>query len=132
MLVAGNSSRQNSCRSRMDRLRLCSFRASRGRLSGLPSSQYSVIYADSRAALGCCWWKPSKSTLFTDSRYTFQAREEVTGARIHIAKKGLLRAVGEALQARRGRMRVAYSAGHLTVAQKDALADGWRASESAG
>ena len=28
-------------------------------------------------------------TLFTDSRYTFQARQEVHGARVHIAKHGL-------------------------------------------
>jgi Xaa-Pro aminopeptidase len=62
----------------------------------------------------------SSATLFTDSRYTFQARQEVSGARIQISKHGLIRAVSELLQARKGRTRVAYS-GSLTVAQKRML-----------
>jgi Xaa-Pro aminopeptidase len=61
------------------------------------------------------------STLFTDSRYTFQAREEVSGARIAIAKRGILRAVGEALRQRRGRFRVVYSSVEITVDQLEAL-----------
>jgi Xaa-Pro aminopeptidase len=65
--------------------------------------------------------EPSASTLFTDSRYTFQAREEVTEARIHIAKKGLLSAVGERLRSRKRRGVVAYSAGRMTVEQKEGL-----------
>jgi Xaa-Pro aminopeptidase len=63
----------------------------------------------------------AESVLFTDSRYTFQAQEEVFGARIHIAKKGLLREVGAILKSRRGRISVAYSGSHLTVAQMEAL-----------
>jgi Xaa-Pro aminopeptidase len=65
--------------------------------------------------------EPSRATLFTDSRYTFQAREEVSGARVQIAKKGLVRAMGDALRRKKGQPAVAYSATHLTVAQKDAL-----------
>jgi len=61
------------------------------------------------------------ATLFTDSRYTFQAREEVAGARVHIARGGLLSAVAEVLKTRRGRSRVACSESHLTVTQKRAL-----------
>lgn len=61
------------------------------------------------------------STLFTDSRYTFQSREEVSGARITIAKHGIPRAVGEALRQRRGRSWVAYSPGKVTVDQLEAL-----------
>ena len=63
----------------------------------------------------------SGSILFTDSRYTFQAREEVGCSRIHIAKNGLLRAIGETLKSQKGRSFVAYSSSHVTVAQLDAL-----------
>ena len=63
----------------------------------------------------------SNATLFTDSRYTFQAHEEVSDARIKIARTGLIRAVGEALRERHGRVRVAYSPSHFTVAQLSAI-----------
>jgi Xaa-Pro aminopeptidase len=65
--------------------------------------------------------EPSRATLYTDSRYTFQAHEEVSGARIVIARHGLIAAVGEELRHRRGRVRVAYSPAHLTVAEHAAL-----------
>jgi len=61
------------------------------------------------------------ATLFTDSRYTFQAQEEVSGARVQICKHGLLRGAAEALRARKGRSRLGYAAGQVTVAQKRAL-----------
>jgi Xaa-Pro aminopeptidase len=57
----------------------------------------------------------------TDSRYTFQAREEVSNARIKIAKEGLIRGAGEALRNRRGRPRVAYNPVQFTVAQLFAI-----------
>jgi Xaa-Pro aminopeptidase len=63
----------------------------------------------------------SSATLFTDSRYTFQAQEEVSGARVQICKHGLLRGAAEALRARKGRSRLGYAAGQVTVAQKQAL-----------
>jgi Xaa-Pro aminopeptidase len=63
----------------------------------------------------------SKATLFTDSRYTFQAREEVSGASVSIAKKGLVKAVGEAMRRIGAQAHVGYSASHLTVAQKESL-----------
>lgn len=66
--------------------------------------------------------EPTRSTLFTDSRYTFQSRQEVKEARIVIAKKGLLSAAADRLSARRGRITLAASLKHLTVAQRDALA----------
>jgi len=62
----------------------------------------------------------SSATLFTDSRYTFQARQEVSGARTQICKRGPLRAVCDVLRARKGPSRVAYSAA-MTVAQKRML-----------
>jgi Xaa-Pro aminopeptidase len=64
---------------------------------------------------------PSRSTLITDSRYEFQAQEEVSGAEVHIAKHGLLRAAVGVLRRKRGRFRVAYAPGHVTVAQKSVL-----------
>lgn len=63
------------------------------------------------------------ATLFTDSRYTFQAREEVSSASVHIAKHGLLRAAGEHIRKlrRSGTLRLAYSPAQTTVAQKTAI-----------
>jgi Xaa-Pro aminopeptidase len=87
-------------------------------VSHLPNIRYLCGFSGSA---GLLLVTPSGATLFTDSRYTFQAHEEVVGARVHIAKKGLLSAVAEALKARRGRSRVACSETHLTVAQKQAL-----------
>lgn len=66
--------------------------------------------------------EPARATLFTDSRYTFQSRQEVSGAHIVIAKKGLLSAVADRLAHRRSRLRLAAPLKHLTVAQRDALA----------
>ncbi|MGH9747191.1 MAG: M24 family metallopeptidase [Candidatus Acidiferrales bacterium] len=65
--------------------------------------------------------EPTRATLFTDSRYTFQAHEEVADARIAIAKHGLLGAAGQELRRRRGRVRVAYSPAHMTVGQHGGL-----------
>jgi Xaa-Pro aminopeptidase len=63
----------------------------------------------------------ARSTLFTDSRYTFQSRQEVKGARVVIVKKGLLNAAADQLGRRRGRTTLAASLKHLTVAQRDTL-----------
>jgi Xaa-Pro aminopeptidase len=65
--------------------------------------------------------EPARATLFTDSRYTFQSRQEVQGARVVIAKVGLLRALGDHLAARRGRVSLAASLKHITVAQQGVL-----------
>jgi Xaa-Pro aminopeptidase len=62
-----------------------------------------------------------KCILFTDSRYTFQAKDEVFGARIEIIKGGLIRAVGDYLRGKRRRLNLAYSPSHMTVGHKDAL-----------
>jgi Xaa-Pro aminopeptidase len=114
------SDNPNSRRSRIDRLRLCfsELRTNALLVSHPANIRYLCGFSGSS---GFLLIETSGSTLFTDSRYTFQAREEVSGARIHIAKKGLLRAVGEALRSRKGRLSVAYSSSHLTVAQMKAL-----------
>ncbi len=62
-----------------------------------------------------------RAVLFTDSRYTFQARQEVFDATVRIAKNGIVKAVGESLRKLGAEPLVAYSAAHLTVAQKEAL-----------
>lgn len=105
---------------RMNRLRL-SF-STLGVDSVLVSHLPNILYlCGFSGSAGLLLVDESRATLFTDSRYTFQARQEVSGARVHIAKRGLLRAVGEELKARRRRRAVAYATGHATVAQKQAL-----------
>jgi len=64
-----------------------------------------------------------RAVLFTDSRHTLQAREEVCGARVNIAKHGLYRALGQAIRQirRRGRVSLAYSPAQMTIAQKQLI-----------
>ncbi|MGC2332252.1 MAG: Xaa-Pro peptidase family protein [Candidatus Acidiferrales bacterium] len=122
--VAAESAKQNSSRSgferRTNRLRLCfsSLGVDSILVSHLPNIQYLCGFSGSA---GLLLVGESQATLFTDSRYTLQARQEVCGARVHIAKQGLLNAVGEELKAQRRRPAVAYATGHTTVAQKQAL-----------
>lgn len=87
-------------------------------VSHLPNILYLCGFSGSA---GLLLVDESRATLFTDSRYTFQARQEVSGTRVHIAKQGLLRAAGQELRAQRRRRAVAYATGHATVAQKQAL-----------
>ena len=62
----------------------------------------------------------SIAVLFTDGRFTIQAREETRGIRVHIHKGSLLEAVGAFLKSRmRGKVAVAPS--HLTVADEKTL-----------
>jgi Xaa-Pro aminopeptidase len=122
--VAAKSEEQTSSRSgpeaRLGRLRLSfpGIGADAVLVSHLPNIRYSCGFSGSS---GLLLVEASVATLFTDSRYTFQAREEVSGARVQVCKHGLLRAVSEALRGRRGRTRIGYSPGQLTVAQKRAL-----------
>ena len=87
-------------------------------VSHLPNIRYLCGFTGSAALLLI---EPARSTLFTDSRYTFQAHQEVSGTRIVIARQGLLAAAGKALRKSRGRVRVAYSPSQVTVAQHAAL-----------
>jgi Xaa-Pro aminopeptidase len=86
----------------------------------LPNINYLCGFTGSS---GMLLVEADRSTLFTDSRYTFQCREEVAGAAVKIVSGGLVRAVGEALRHGRSVVRVAYSAGQVSVAQKQALAN---------
>jgi Xaa-Pro aminopeptidase len=65
----------------------------------------------------------SSATLFTDGRFTVQAKQEAPGIRTRIRRGSLLEAVGEQLR-REGRSRVAMSPSRLTVA-------GWKAVKKA-
>ncbi len=104
----------------MERLRsnFCELRADAILVSHLPNIQYLCGFTGSNALLLI---EQSRSTLFTDSRYTFQAEEEVSGARVRIAKKGLLQEIALALPRQRRRTWVAYAPSQLTVAQMEAL-----------
>jgi Xaa-Pro aminopeptidase len=87
-------------------------------VSHLPNIRYLCGFTGSAALLLV---EQSSATLFTDSRYTFQAHEEVSNARIKIAKAGLNLAAGQTLRQRRGRVRAAYNPTHITVAQLSAI-----------
>jgi Xaa-Pro aminopeptidase len=87
-------------------------------VSHLPNVRYLCGFTGSA---GLLLIQPDTATFFTDSRYTIQSKDEVFGARIEVAKKGLLRAAGELLRSRKSLRRVAYSPAQMTVAQKQAL-----------
>jgi Xaa-Pro aminopeptidase len=84
----------------------------------LPNINYLCGFTGSS---GILLVESDRATLFTDSRYTFQCREEVFGADVRIVSGGLIRAVGEALRGKPRRLHVAYSVAQVTVAQKRAL-----------
>jgi len=118
--VAEKSTQPSEGRSRIERLRFSFSDLGIDALvvSNLPDILYLCGFSGSA---GLLLVEHSRSTLFTDSRYTFQARAEVSEARVSIVKHGPLAAVGSALRAMRGRTRVGYAASHLTVEQKKLL-----------
>ncbi|MGH9714701.1 MAG: M24 family metallopeptidase [Candidatus Acidiferrales bacterium] len=115
-----NTGHEVSSRSRIDRLRLCfsGLHADAFLVSHLPNIHYLCGFTGGAALLLV---ESSRCTLYTDSRYTFQAKQEVAGARVAIAKRGLIRALGDDLRRNRGRRRIAYGPAQVTVAQKGAL-----------
>jgi len=118
--VALKTVQSKSARSRIYRLRLCfsALHSDALLVTHLPNIRYLCGFTGSAAILLV---EHSRATLFTDSRYTLQARQEVHDATTVIAQHGLLRALGEALKARRGVIRLAFAPAQLTVAQRDAL-----------
>ena len=109
-----------SVRSRIHRLRL-SFSALHSDallVTHPPNIRYLCGFTGSAAILLV---EHSRATLFTDSRYTLQARQEVRDATTVIAPHGLLGAIGEALKGCRGNIRLGFAPAQLTVAEKDAL-----------
>jgi Xaa-Pro aminopeptidase len=111
---------RNSGRSRIDRLRLFfpGLPADALLVTHLPNIRYLCGFTGSNALL---YVESLSATLFTDSRYTIQAREEVSDAQISIAKHGLIKSLGNILARRPGRPRLGYEPSQLTVAQKDEL-----------
>src|SRR5579885_1643108 len=67
----------------------------------LPNVRYLTGFTGSAAAVIVT---PNKSLLFTDGRYTVQARAEVRGARIVISRKPALAAAAEWIQNHRGEL----------------------------
>ncbi|MGB9404254.1 MAG: Xaa-Pro peptidase family protein [Candidatus Acidiferrales bacterium] len=106
----------NELRSRIDRLRI--------RLSGrpadailvshLPDVRYLCGFTGSNAVLLVT---ANSATLFTDGRYTIQAKDEVVDARVQIGRGSILAQAGVQLARGRGRQRVLYSPGQFSVAQ---------------
>jgi len=104
--------------SRLKRLRRALDSAGAGTLleTHLPNIYYLCGFSGDSAALLI---DPASATLFTDGRFTIQAREETRGIRVHIHQGSLLEAVGAHLRVRK-RHRVAVSPSRLTLA-------GWKA-----
>jgi Xaa-Pro aminopeptidase len=109
-------------RGRIERLRFAfsALRADAFLVTHLPNILYLSGFTGSAGLLlvereGC--------VLFTDSRYTLEAQEEVEEARVDTAKRGLVRAAGERIRAlsRHRRITVGYAPSQMTVAQKAAI-----------
>ncbi|HZY63286.1 MAG TPA: aminopeptidase P family protein [Edaphobacter sp.] len=83
----------------------------------LPDVRYLCGFTGSNAALVLAG---NRSVLFTDGRYTAQARAEATGTRVVIAKKPALTAACEWIAAA-GVKRCGFDAAQTTVAALDAM-----------
>ncbi len=81
----------------------------------LPNVLYLCGFTGSNAILIVL---PDSTHLFTDSRYTVQARQEAPAARLHIVRGALTTVCGEFLQSRvPARMRAAFDPAHLSVTE---------------
>src|SRR5258706_3609776 len=92
-------------------------------VSHLPNIRYLCGFTGSAGVLLVA---ESGSVFFTDVRYDTQGREEVKGAKVVIARKALLSAVGEWIGARQKRSKrwtVGIEAEHVTLAERKRLAD---------
>ncbi len=92
-------------------------------VSHLPNIRYLCGFTGSA---GLLLVTETGSVFFTDVRYDTQAREEVKGAKVVIARKAVLNALGEWVGGRGKRTKgwtVGIEAEHMTVAEKKRLAD---------
>lgn len=90
-------------------------------LNHLPNIRYLSGFTGSAAVLLVT---KSKILLFTDGRYKEQARTEVLGARVIVARKSALAAAGEWLHGYSKKLGIrilGIEAQHLTVAERDQL-----------
>jgi Xaa-Pro aminopeptidase len=105
---------------RLDRARMAMAAASVDALvvTHLPNVYYLCGFTGSNAALIVL---PGAAHLFTDGRYTIQAREECPEARIHIVRSALSEACGifiaQSARRARGRLRIGFDPAHLSVAE---------------
>ncbi|MGA8500534.1 MAG: Xaa-Pro peptidase family protein [Candidatus Sulfotelmatobacter sp.] len=107
------------------RRRLASSRHDGLLVSHLPNIRYLCGFTGSA---GLLLVEDAGSTFFTDVRYDTQGREEVKGAKVVIARKALLNALGERIGTRRKKSKargwtIGIEAEHLTVAERKRLAD---------
>jgi Xaa-Pro aminopeptidase len=94
-------------------------------VSHLPNIRYLCGFSGSA---GFLLVSETGSFFFTDVRYDTQGREEVQGAKVVIARKALLDALGAWIVAHRGKSRsrgwtIGIEGEHLTVAERKRLAD---------
>src|SRR5436309_2558153 len=91
-------------------------------ISHLPNIRYLCGFTGSA---GLLLVEKSQCAFFTDVRYDTQAHEEVKAAKVMIARKAILQALGDFWGRRRGRSR-SYAVGleseHVTIADKKRLA----------
>ncbi|HYM78712.1 MAG TPA: Xaa-Pro peptidase family protein [Candidatus Dormibacteraeota bacterium] len=90
-------------------------------VSHLPNIRYLCGFTGSA---GLLLVEEAGSVFFTDVRYDTQAHEEVKAAKVGIARKAALPALGELLARRRKRSRgwtIGIEAEHFTVAEKNRL-----------
>src|SRR5438067_4375756 len=89
-------------------------------ITHLPNIRYLCGFTGSSAALIVT---PRKSLLFTDGRYTAQARAEVQGARVVISRKGAMAAAGEWLADHRNEFgrpsAIGIESEHMTVGARE-------------
>jgi len=109
-------------RARQERLRehLATSRFDALLVSHLPNIRYLCGFTGSA---GLLLVERTGSVFFTDYRYDTQAHEEVNGAKVVVARKAPLLALGEFLGKRRGRTRqgIGIESEHLTVGEKKRL-----------
>ncbi len=92
-------------------------------VSHLPNIRYLCGFTGSA---GLLLVTQAHSAFFTDVRYDTQAHAEVTGARVIIARKALLNAVGEWIKSRRKRSKgctIGIEAENLAVAERKRLVE---------
>jgi Xaa-Pro aminopeptidase len=92
-------------------------------VSHLPNIRYLCGFTGSA---GFLLVEESGSVFFTDVRYDTQGREEVKGAKVVIARKSVLLALGQWIGGRRKRSAgwtIGIEAEHMTVGEKKVLAD---------
>jgi Xaa-Pro aminopeptidase len=90
-------------------------------ISHLPNIRYLCGFTGSA---GLLLVEETGSVFFTDVRYDTQSHEEVKGAKVVIARKSLLEALGDFLSKRRRRAKgssIGIESEHLTVAEKKRL-----------